>query len=49
MDAVYQDFFPHGAYPARTCSGASGLYGGCRVEITCMARLRDRTPRRPDK
>ncbi len=41
MDAVYRGFFPANAYPARTCSGSSGLYGGCRVEITCMARLPD--------
>ncbi|MCP1675266.1 2-iminobutanoate/2-iminopropanoate deaminase [Natronocella acetinitrilica] len=38
MDAVYAGYFPDGRYPARTCTGASGLFGGCRVEITMMAR-----------
>ena len=39
MDAVYRCFFTEGAYPARTCTQAGRLYGGCRIEITCMARL----------
>lgn len=39
MDAVYRRFFAEGAYPARTCTEAGRLYGGCRIEITCMARL----------
>lgn len=39
MDAVYRRFFAEGAYPARTCTETGRLYGGCRIEITCMARL----------
>jgi len=38
MDAVYAGFFPGGRFPARTCTESRRLYGGCRVEITCMAR-----------
>ena len=39
MDAVYRRFFAEGAYPARTCTQAGRLYGGCRIEVTCIARL----------
>ncbi|MDH3473316.1 MAG: RidA family protein [Rhodospirillales bacterium] len=39
MDAVYRGFFTDGRYPARTCVEVARLYGGCRVEITCTARL----------
>ena len=49
MDAVYRGFFPDNTYPARTCSGSSGLYGGCRVEITCTARLPYGIGGHPDK
>jgi 2-iminobutanoate/2-iminopropanoate deaminase len=38
MDAVYAGFFPGGRFPARTCTESRRLYGGCRVEITCVAR-----------
>ena len=38
MDAVYRGFFEDGKYPARTTTESSGLFGGSRVEITCMAR-----------
>lgn len=38
MDAVYRGFFAAGRYPARTCTESPHLCGGCRVEITVMAR-----------
>jgi 2-iminobutanoate/2-iminopropanoate deaminase len=40
MDAVYREFFDNGRYPARTTTESPRLFGGSRVEITCMARLR---------
>ena len=40
MDAVYRGFFEEGSYPARTTTESSRLFGGSRVEITCMARRR---------
>lgn len=40
MDAVYREFFEDGHYPARTTTESPRLFGGSRVEITCMARLR---------
>ncbi|HEY5700893.1 MAG TPA: RidA family protein [Gammaproteobacteria bacterium] len=40
MDAVYRGFFKSGRYPARTTTESPRLFGGSRVEITCMARLR---------
>ena len=40
MDAVYRGFFEDGSYPARTPTESSRLFGGSRVEITCMARRR---------
>ena len=39
MNAVYGRFFKAGAYPARTCTESPKLVGGCRVEITCVAKL----------
>jgi 2-iminobutanoate/2-iminopropanoate deaminase len=39
MDAVYREFFEDGLYPARTTTESGRLFGGSRVEITCMARL----------
>ncbi len=39
LDRVYAGFFPHGAFPARTCTQSGGLAGGSNVEITAMARL----------
>lgn len=39
MDAGYREFFENGHYPARTATESSRLFGGSRVEITCMARL----------
>ena len=40
MDAAYRPFFADGKYPARTTTESSRLFGGSRVEITCMARLK---------
>jgi len=40
MDAAYREFFDNGRYPARTTTESPRLFGGSRVEITCMARLR---------
>ena len=39
MDAAYREFFENGRYPARTTTESARLFGGSRVEITCMARL----------
>lgn len=39
MDAAYREFFDIGHYPARTTTESARLFGGSRVEITCMARL----------
>jgi len=39
MDAAYREFFETGHYPARTTTESARLFGGSRVEITCMARL----------
>jgi 2-iminobutanoate/2-iminopropanoate deaminase len=39
MNEVYRRYFEAGKYPARTCAGSAKIVGGCRVEITCMARL----------
>lgn len=38
MDRVYEAFFKPGRYPARTCTESPRLCGGCRVEVTVMAR-----------
>ena len=40
MDAVYREFFEADNYPARTTTESSRLFGGSRVEITCMVRRR---------
>ena len=40
MDAAYREFFERDNYPARTTTESSRLFGGSRVEITCMARRR---------
>jgi len=39
MDAAYREFIGIGHYPARTTTESARLFGGSRVEITCMARL----------
>ena len=39
MDAAYRRFFCPGKFPARTTTHSSQLFGGSKVEITCMARL----------
>ena len=36
MDAAYREFFPDGAYPARTTTESPHLFGGSKVEITCQ-------------
>lgn len=41
MDGAYRTFFEAGRYPARTTTESPRLFGGSRVEITCMARLRE--------
>ncbi len=38
MNDVYGSFFEAGRYPARTTTQSGALFGGCRVEVTCMAR-----------
>lgn len=38
MNAVYREFFEAGCYPARTCTESPRLFGGCRVEVTLLAR-----------
>ena len=40
MNEVYGGFFEASRYPARTTTQSGALFGGCRVEITCMARRR---------
>lgn len=40
LDAAYAECFAPGRYPARTCTEASRLADGSRVEITLMARRR---------
>ena len=40
MNAVYRRYFEEGRYPARTATESRRLFGGSRVEITCVARLR---------
>ena len=39
MDAVYREHFETGQYPARTTTESSRLFGGSKVEITCMAAI----------
>ena len=39
MDKAYREFFSDGCYPARTTTESAHLFGGSRVEITCMAKL----------
>jgi 2-iminobutanoate/2-iminopropanoate deaminase len=38
MDRAYRKFFENGFYPARTTTESPHLFGGSKVEITCMAR-----------
>jgi 2-iminobutanoate/2-iminopropanoate deaminase len=42
MNAVYLGYFPPGKRPARTCVGVASLISGARIEIDCIARVRDR-------
>ncbi|KAI8621732.1 Endoribonuclease L-PSP/chorismate mutase-like protein [Chytriomyces sp. MP71] len=39
INKAYAQFFPDGAFPARTCVQVSGLIGGTRIEIEATARL----------
>ena len=39
FNEAYRRFFEAGQYPARTTTESRRLYGGSRVEITCMAAL----------
>lgn len=41
MNEVYGGFFEDGAYPARTTTQSQALFGGSKVEITCVARMRE--------
>ena len=38
MNAVYNEYFPAGRLPARTCIGTTGLAYGARIEIDMIAR-----------
>jgi len=38
MNVVYEDYFPPGRRPARTCVGVSGLAKGALIEIDLVAR-----------
>ena len=40
MDRAYRRYLDPDAMPARTTTQSDRLYGGSRVEITCMARRR---------
>ena len=40
MNEVYRRYFEDGRYPARTATESRRLFGGSRVEITCVARRR---------
>lgn len=40
VNEVYRRYFEEGRYPARTATESRRLFGGSRVEVTCMARLR---------
>lgn len=40
MNSAYAGFFAAGQFPARTCTQAGALFGGSKVEITCIARQR---------
>ncbi|HEY7763550.1 MAG TPA: RidA family protein [Aestuariivirgaceae bacterium] len=41
MNAVYRLFFEEGRTPARTTIGVADILFGCRIEIDCVARLRN--------
>ena len=40
VNEVYRRYFEEGRHPARTATESRRLFGGSRVEITCMARRR---------
>ncbi|MGI9318324.1 MAG: RidA family protein, partial [bacterium] len=39
MDAAYRKFFKGGLYPARTTTESPHLFGGSRVEVTCLVQI----------
>jgi 2-iminobutanoate/2-iminopropanoate deaminase len=41
MDRVYATFLEPGRAPARTTVGVAQILAGCRIEIDCVARLRE--------
>ena len=41
MNEVYRTYFKPGRYPARSALGASGLALGARVEIECIAQVKE--------
>jgi len=41
MNAVYKTYFQPGHYPARSAMGTSGLALGARVEIECLATVKE--------
>jgi 2-iminobutanoate/2-iminopropanoate deaminase len=41
MNAVYRRFFAGRREPARTTIGVADILLGCRIEIDCVARLRN--------
>ena len=41
MDRVYATFLETGRAPARTTVGVAQILAGCRIEIDCVARLRE--------
>jgi 2-iminobutanoate/2-iminopropanoate deaminase len=40
MNQVYGSFFEAGRCPARTTTQSGALFGGSKVEVTCLARRR---------
>jgi 2-iminobutanoate/2-iminopropanoate deaminase len=38
MDAAYREHFETGRYPARTTTESPRLFGGSKVEVTCMVQ-----------
>lgn len=38
MDAAYRQFFKNGQFPARTTTESKHLFGGSKVEVTCVVR-----------
>jgi 2-iminobutanoate/2-iminopropanoate deaminase len=49
MNAAYAEFFPDGMFPARTTTQSGALFGGSKVEVTCVAERSSRSARRDDR